>query len=222
MLVLTRLVGEQLVIAGAIRVTVVAIKGDNVRLGVTAPASVRVDRGEVHERRRVSGWVSPPLSDSSTSQGESCMQTAQQGDRVQVHYVKRFQDGSVASSRERAPLELTVGVDHPRLPGLGLALVGLAPGTSTTVRVPVERAYGPSDPARVHRWARTRFPQGHPLPVGKWVQIPNSQGRRRSVRILEVRGKMVVVDTNHRRAGQALDLEVELISIRTPNAGSPL
>jgi FKBP-type peptidyl-prolyl cis-trans isomerase 2 len=146
------------------------------------------------------------------------MQTAQQGDRVEVHYVKRLQDGSVASSRGRAPLELTVGIDHPRLPGLGLALVGLAPGTNTTVYVPSERAYGPSDPARIHRWARTRFPHDQPLPIGKWVPFPNSQGRRRLVRILEVRGKIVVVDTNHRGAGQALDLEVELISIQAPGA----
>ena len=144
------------------------------------------------------------------------MQTVQQGDRVQVHYLKRFQDGSVASSRARAPLEMTVGIDHPRLPGLGLALVGLAPGTSTTVCVPPEHAYGPTDPARVHRWARTRFPKDQALPVGKWVCVANSQGRRRLVRILEVRGQMVVVDTNHRRAGQAVELEVELIGIQAP------
>ncbi len=150
------------------------------------------------------------------------MQTAQQGDRVQVHYVKRFQDGSVASSRDRAPLEVTVGIDHPRLPGLGLALVGLAPGTHTTVSVPSERAYGPSDPARVHRWARTRFPKDRSLPIGKWVRFRNSQGRPRLVRILEVLGKMVVVDTNHRWAGQALELEVELIGIQAPDAGADL
>ena len=46
------------------------------------------------------------------------MQTVQSGDRVEVHYVKRFQDGSVVSSHSRMPLELTVGVAHPRLPGL--------------------------------------------------------------------------------------------------------
>lgn len=148
------------------------------------------------------------------------MQTAQPGDRVQVHYVKRFQDGSVASSRDRTPIELTVGIDHPRLPGLGLALVGLAPGTSTKVSVPPESAYGAPDPARVHRLARTRFPQDKPLPVGKWVRIQSRQGRHRLVRILEVRAKSVVVDTNHRWAGLALELEVELVGIQTPEAGS--
>ncbi len=37
---------------------------------------------------------------------------ASQGDRVRVHYLIRSQDGSVASSRGREPLEVTVGVDH--------------------------------------------------------------------------------------------------------------
>ena len=66
------------------------------------------------------------------------MQKAQQGDHVQVHYVKRFQDGSTTSSRSRSPLELTIGTAHPRLPGLGLALVGLAAGECRTLRVPPE------------------------------------------------------------------------------------
>jgi carbon storage regulator CsrA len=222
MLVLTRHVGEQIVIDSAIRVTVVAIKGNNVRLGVTAPEYVRVDRAEVHQRRGPPGGPGPGLSLSfQPPKGDSRMRTVQQGDRVQVHYVKRFQDGSVASSRSRGhgPLELTIGTDHPRLPGLGLVLVGLAPGTSTTVSVPPELAYGVPDPARVRRWARTRFAKDQPLPVGKWVQVSNRQGRRRRVRILEVRGQTVVVDTNHRWAGQALELEVELISIQTPDTG---
>lgn len=51
MLVLSRHVGETIVIDGAIHVTVVAVKGDRVRVGITAPQNVRVDRQEVHERR---------------------------------------------------------------------------------------------------------------------------------------------------------------------------
>jgi carbon storage regulator len=51
MLVLTRRVGEEIVIDGNIRVIVTAVKGDKVRLGIIAPPSVPVDRKEVHERR---------------------------------------------------------------------------------------------------------------------------------------------------------------------------
>ena len=58
MLVLTRQVGEEIVIDGVIRVTVVAIKGGKVRLGISAPPSVTVDRKEVHERRPEFAYVS--------------------------------------------------------------------------------------------------------------------------------------------------------------------
>jgi carbon storage regulator len=40
MLVLTRRIGEEVLIDGTIRVTVVAVKGSQVRLGITAPSSV--------------------------------------------------------------------------------------------------------------------------------------------------------------------------------------
>jgi carbon storage regulator len=51
MLVLTRRVGEEIVIGGNIRITVVAISGDRTRLGIAAPPSVRVDRLEIFEKR---------------------------------------------------------------------------------------------------------------------------------------------------------------------------
>ena len=51
MLVLTRRVGEEIVIDGDIRITVTAVQGERVRIGVTAPDSVRVDRREVSQRR---------------------------------------------------------------------------------------------------------------------------------------------------------------------------
>jgi carbon storage regulator len=50
MLVLTRRVGEQIIIDGNIRVTVVAAGPHKVRLGIEAPPSVTVDRMEVHAR----------------------------------------------------------------------------------------------------------------------------------------------------------------------------
>src|SRR4051812_29143521 len=51
MLVLARNVGEEIVIGGDIILTVVSVRGGTVRLGITAPPSVCVDRREVHERR---------------------------------------------------------------------------------------------------------------------------------------------------------------------------
>jgi carbon storage regulator len=51
MLVLTRRIGESLIIDGSIQVQVVSIQGGKVRIGVAAPANVTVDREEVHVLR---------------------------------------------------------------------------------------------------------------------------------------------------------------------------
>jgi carbon storage regulator len=47
MLVLTRRVGEEIVIADNIRIKVVAVSGQRIRLGITAPTSVHVARAEL-------------------------------------------------------------------------------------------------------------------------------------------------------------------------------
>lgn len=49
MLVLTRKPGEEIIIADDIRVNVVEVDRGRVRLGITAPLTVPVDRSEVHE-----------------------------------------------------------------------------------------------------------------------------------------------------------------------------
>lgn len=49
MLVLSRKLGEKICLGEEITVTVLAIRGGQVRLGITAPADVRVLRGELVE-----------------------------------------------------------------------------------------------------------------------------------------------------------------------------
>lgn len=49
MLVLSRRTGESVVIGDDIRVTVLEVKGDVVRVGIDAPRSVRVHRSELLE-----------------------------------------------------------------------------------------------------------------------------------------------------------------------------
>jgi len=49
MLILSRKLNEQIVIGDRIVITVVAIRGGNVRLGIEAPADVPVHRREVYE-----------------------------------------------------------------------------------------------------------------------------------------------------------------------------
>lgn len=51
MLVLTRKLGEEIIIGGEIVVTVVEVANGRVKLGIQAPKSVRVDRSEVRDQR---------------------------------------------------------------------------------------------------------------------------------------------------------------------------
>ena len=52
MLILTRRVGETLMVGDEVTVTVLGVKGNQVRIGVKAPKHVSVHREEIYERIR--------------------------------------------------------------------------------------------------------------------------------------------------------------------------
>lgn len=67
MLILTRRVGEKLVIGDNVTVTVLGVKGHQVRIGIDAPRDVMVNREEIYQRivkeqkmLKGNGWVRVP------------------------------------------------------------------------------------------------------------------------------------------------------------------
>ena len=69
MLILTRKIDEKIVIGEVVTVTVLGVKGNQVRVGITAPSEVQVHREEVYERilkERANGAnVQPQDSDAA-------------------------------------------------------------------------------------------------------------------------------------------------------------
>ena len=60
MLILTRRVGESLMIGDEVTVTVLSVKGNQVRVGVNAPRHIAVHREEIYERLKSEQRLSAP------------------------------------------------------------------------------------------------------------------------------------------------------------------
>jgi carbon storage regulator len=65
MLILTRRVGETVMIGNDVTVTVLGVKGNQVRVGINAPKNVAVHREEIYER------IKREQQGDSQDQGES-------------------------------------------------------------------------------------------------------------------------------------------------------
>ena len=142
------------------------------------------------------------------------MHEAKLGDRVRVQFARvRNQENGATKSRAAKVREFTVG-GRDVMPGLSLGVVGMVPGEQKRFTLQPSEAFGLVQPGLMKEIPRGNFPKRLTLRVGKRLTaLSKWSGRRRHVRIVEIRPKSVVVDGNHALAGVVVELDVLLISV---------
>ncbi|MCH8896873.1 MAG: peptidylprolyl isomerase [Chloroflexi bacterium] len=141
------------------------------------------------------------------------MVQAKKGDKVKVLYTGKLEDGSVFdSSGGDSPLEFTLGQGQV-IPGFDQGVLGMEPGESKVLNIPVDQAYGPHNPDAVFEIDRSELPPDIPLEVGLRMQGNQPGGRVAEITIVEFDDAKVKMDSNHPLAGQALTFDIQLVAI---------
>jgi peptidylprolyl isomerase len=141
------------------------------------------------------------------------MTQVKSGDTVAINYTGTLLDGSTFDSSEgREPLEFVVGSGQI-IPGLDVALPGMAVGDKKTVKIGSADAYGPLNPEMRQAVPREGIPAEIPLEVGTQLQMQTPDGQAMPVMVVEVDEATVTLDANHPLAGKDLQFDIELMKI---------
>ena len=141
------------------------------------------------------------------------MAAAKSGDKIQVHYSGRLEDGTpFDSSKGGDPLSLTLGQGEV-IPGFDEAIVGMQVGESKTVTIGAEQAYGPRIDELVIELARKDLPEDLELTLGRQLEVTQEEGEPFVVEVTDLTESTVTLDANHPLAGKELTFDIELVEI---------
>lgn len=139
--------------------------------------------------------------------------TAQNGNKVKVHYTGKLTDGTIFdSSRDREPLEFTIGAKQ-MIAGFEQGVIGMGLGESKTVNIPSDQAYGPvNDQLLVEMPYEDQLKQMD-VKVGTELPAQLANGNQIMVVVKEIRETTILVDANHPLAGKDLIFDIEMVEI---------
>ena len=135
------------------------------------------------------------------------------GDTVRVHYTGRLADGTVFdTSAGKDPLQFNIGSGMV-IPGFDQAVVGMEPGESKSIEIPVKDAYGPHRHELIQEVNRNKVPTGLELRVGKRLTAQMQDGQIATLTVIKMSESTVTLDANHPLAGKDITFEIELVNV---------
>jgi len=141
------------------------------------------------------------------------MAQVKQGDRVQVHYTGKLEDGTVFdTSKSRHPLQFTIGQGQV-IAGFEQAVTGMHVGDYKTAVIPVEQAYGARREDLVVTVDRKQFAPDLELKIGQRLEVTQEDNQVILVTIAALTDSTITLDANHPLAGKPLTFELELVGI---------
>lgn len=143
----------------------------------------------------------------------NAMAQVKKGDKIKVHYHGKLTNGETFDSSEgREPLEFEVGSGMV-IPGFDKGVTGMTIGEKKTVNIPYDEAYGPKNPDMLIEMPKDRFPKDMEIEIGMPLGMSDQQGQQYEVTIVEIKDDVVMLDANHRLAGEDLVFDLELVEI---------